>query len=59
LFGNGAGNILPDEREIYPEWFEVDDREQCSEVPSEVKTGRPKDLCGDVSNFCKKISAET
>ncbi len=39
--------MLPDEREIFPEWFEVDDPDQCDNVPDAVNTGRPRDLCGD------------
>ncbi len=41
--------LLPDEREIFPEWFEAEEPEDCERVPETVNTGRPRDLCGDVS----------
>ena len=48
-FGVGYGNDpFLDEREIYPEWFEVDKADQCDDVPENVNTGRIRDVCGDV-----------
>ena len=44
------GASLPGEREIFPEWFEVDEADQCDDVPDSVNTGKPRDLCGDVSH---------
>lgn len=38
-----------DEREVFPEWFEVDNADDCDKVPESVNTGRPRELCGDVS----------
>ena len=42
--------ILPSEREVYPEWFDVDNAEDCENVPDAVNTGKPRDLCSDVSD---------
>ena len=41
--------MLPDEREIYPEWFQVEEADECDDVPESVNTGKPRDLCTDVS----------
>ena len=51
-FGVGYGNDpFLDEREIYPEWFEVDKADQCDDVPENVNTGRIRDVCGDVRGY--------
>ena len=44
-----------DEREILPEWFEAENPEDCEDVPETVNTGRPRDLCGDVSFFSRGL----
>ncbi len=48
LFHSGSSSFLPDEREIFPEWFEAEEADDCDQVPDVVNTGRPRDLCGDV-----------
>ena len=42
-------NQVPTEKEVYPEWFRVDDADDCDQVPDEVRTGKPRDVCDEVS----------
>jgi len=62
-FGVGYGNDpFLDEREIYPEWFEVDKADQCDDVPENVNTGRIRDVCGDDDlgqRFCVCVKRRT
>ncbi|TRY68402.1 hypothetical protein TCAL_10230 [Tigriopus californicus] len=46
---------VPTEREVYPEWFDVSDPDDCDKVPESVNTGKPRDLCQDANvgeQFC-------
>ena len=53
-----SSTFLPNEREIFPEWFEADEAEDCEAVPETVNTGRPMDLCGNVSRIAVEALAD-